>query len=410
MLFFLAACLFVVSLNSCEGDSPVVVGENPYEPLGLTSEQEIMVNTGNQFALKLLAAVDAEAEGNYIISPLGLQFTLGMLLEGANGQTAQEICEVLGFRKDNVASVNEFYGRLIRELPTLDKLTDIISCRTVLTAPTLNLKEDYVSSVSESYQAHFEQVDFSKTAAARNVINNWCSKNTNGMIREMVSEKEESYLKSVRAMFLDALWFKGLWMDKFNKKASGKDIFTREDGTKETVVYMKKTADFNASILGTHGSVSIPYGNGAYSMVVCLPNEGESTQDAIQRMIETGYIPQLGYPGNPTELWLPRFELEYEANYERVLDKMGMPAAFSALADFSKMSDEGLTIDRLRQKSAIKIDEDGTEAAAVTQAVMLATGAPSILQLYVNRPFLFFVTEKSTGAILFSGAYKGIYV
>ncbi|MBQ7639694.1 MAG: serpin family protein [Bacteroidales bacterium] len=411
LITIFAFMLALASLPNCGNDTPITMDDNPYAPIVLTSEQDAMVYSGNQFALKLLAAVDAKADGSYIISPLGLQYILGMLLDGADGQTAQEICEVLGYGKD-AAAVSEFFGRLIRELPEQDKLTEVSSVRSVLTAPTLNLKANYVSSVSETYKALFEQVDFTKTSAVREKVNNWCSKNTNGMIKEMLLKADEAWLNEVCIMFLDALWFKGVWADKFDKSATENGQFTKADGTRESVKFMKKTASFNLnpSPDGQGGYLSLPYGNGAYSMLIALPAGNATAQDIIQTLSSTGQLPHPGH-GLKAEVWLPRFEIDYKVEYQDIMREMGMTTAFSPKADFSRMTDEYVLLDRILQKSVVKVDESGTEAAAVTVASMVCGATPgahpSMYYFHADRPFLFFITENSTGTILFAGKYGG---
>ena len=411
LLSLITFTLVLLSMAGCENDTPVSMEDNPYNPIVLTSEQEAMVSSGNQFALKLLAAVDAKTDDSYIVSPLGLQFILGMLLDGADGQTAQEICEVLGYGTDEAAAVSALCGRLIRELPELDKLTQVSSVRSVLTAPSLKLKTDYVSSVSETYKALFEQVDFSETSAVREKVNNWCSKNTNGMIKEMLLKEDETWLSSVCAMFMDALWFKGVWTDKFDKSATASGPFTKADGTRTSVMYMKKTANFRCdpSLDGTGGYLSLPYGNGAYSMVIALPVADKTPQDLIRTLTQRGRLPKPGFPGIRTEVWLPRFEIEHKAEYQDIMNALGMISAFSPTANFSRMTDAKISLSRILQKAVIKVDESGTEAAAVTIATMEAAGMglPSKYVFHADHPFFFFITENSTGAILFAGKYCG---
>ena len=193
-----AVVLFVSGCEKAPGE------DNTYEPIVLSAEQGAMVTSGNTFALSLLGRVDAEEDGNYMISPMSIQFVLGMLLNGASPEAAEEIIQVLGFKDNNVATVNDFFGRLINEMPYLDKKTQVTTARSVLSSIKCPLSKTYISAVSSNYSALCESVDFSKSAAVREKVNTWCAQHTNGMIKEMITKEEESSLSNYVALLLDA--------------------------------------------------------------------------------------------------------------------------------------------------------------------------------------------------------------
>ena len=410
--FIWALCVIGVmtmSLTTSCGNS-LGVGDNPFEPIVLTQEQGAMVESGNLFAFSLQEQVEMKEAGNYIISPLSLQFILGMLVNGADPDVAEEILSVMGFETTDEAAVNEFCRRLIRELPQLDKLTSVTTARSILVSQDITLKTTYTEKVRSNYLALAESVDFSKSAEVRKKVNNWCSQNTNGMIQEMVTEEDD--LRGLSAILLDATWFRGIWTVKFDKNNTEKGDFIREDGTKITAKYMKKESQYPFLVSESFSAVKLPYGNEAYSMIVVLPNNGGRVKDMLA-ILKQKEIKSLKFDANHNvDLWLPMFDISSTVDYKDYLVKLGMEKAFPG--SYSRMfENDSPELSLVRQKSAIHIDETGTEAASVTEAQFRYSSPgtpvqPVVETFHADHPFLFMITEKSTGAILFSGAYKGI--
>ena len=206
---------------------------------------------------------------------------------------------------------------------------------------------------------------------------------------------------------INALYFKGIWKSQFDKSATGQDNFTNVDGSQQKVAMMNQTATFNYTQTDDFSIAELPYGNEAFSMVILLPS-GDKTLDES--------LPSLNYEnwkqwsknmvGKELQIKLPRFKVEYDKELEEDMIAMGMKDAFDAYkAKFANMSGAELYIGLLQQFTYINVDEEGTEAAAVTVGGMFdnAVGFPSPVPFFVNRPFSFMVKEKSTGAILFMG-------
>ena len=164
-----------------------------------------------------------------------MQFLLGMLLNGANGQTAAEICDVLGYGEDEVAAVNEFCLSMIRQLPDLDKQTKLAIANAIFVNKNYALQDRYKSVVSEYYDAQVTNADFSKGSATTKAINKWCSDHTNGLITKIIDNVSPQML----AYLLNAVYFKSQWKDKFNKGNTVKESFTQEGGASTTVQMMR---------------------------------------------------------------------------------------------------------------------------------------------------------------------------
>lgn len=404
---FLLPVLFL-AIVGCDKDGGVE--SNPSEPIVLTTEQEAMVESGNAFALDLLSLINKEKDGNYVFSPLSLQFILGMLLNGASDDAADEICRVLGYGAGETASVNEYCGRLIRELPKRDKQTQVATARLALSGLHTPFLPTYQNAIRSDYSAMCESVDFDKSAAVRDKVNKWSSENTNGLIRDFISKEEVSAMKGLAAVLLDATWFKGRWTCPFNKKNTEKGPFHREDGATSQVEYMKMTTRTMVKGVEGYTVLHLFYGNQSFSMVFVLPDEGWSVEKTLDNLTVSDVI-QKGCLLKKSEIWIPSFKMDNTIDYDSILREMGIRKAFSG-GGLSSMLEGNVALGRVKQKTALRVDESGAEAASVTEANVMFTAAiepdETLLVFHADRPFLFFIEENSTGVILFAGCYRGM--
>lgn len=388
--------------------SGIGIETNPRKDLSLSTKAATYIEKGNDFSLNFLDKTNSIAEGSYVISPLSLQFLLGMILDGAQGQTADEICEVLGYGKGDVASVNEYCKSMLTQLPKLDSKTTLKIANAIMVDKDGELLGSYKQTVTNYYEAYVESVDFSNSTAAVNKVNSWCSRNTNGLITKII----DNIPPQTYAILMNALYFKSKWANTFEKSATSDEDFTDESGVKSRQKMMKQEKRFAYTWNDVCHAVRLPYGNGAFSMVVVLPDEGRTVSDATAYLKKTGWQALAGSMSHrEVELWLPRFETKYEAELNDMLGQLGMPTAFTPMADFSAMTQHPVYIGFIKQKAIIKVDEEGSEAAAVSIGGMKATSVgpdpDGRVIFHADRPFLYFITENSSGAILFSGRYSG---
>jgi Serine protease inhibitor len=386
--------------------SGIEIDTNPHKDLQLTTKGAEYIQKGNDFSLNFLEKIDKDAQGSYVISPLSLQFLLGMILDGAQGQTADEICEVLGYGAGEIDQVNEYCKSMLKQLPALDNKTTIKIANAILVDKSGELLDTYKKSVANYYEAYVESIDFANSQAAVNKINNWCSRNTNGLITKII----DNIPPDTFACLMNALYFKGKWSEPFEKSNTVDETFIKESGDKLKVPMMKQEAKFNYTENDVCQVVRLPYGNGAYSMVVALPLEGHTVAEVIAAMKKTGWESFTAPIDQPSvNLWLPRFEAKFEGELNDMLEQLGMPTAFTAAADFGAMTEHPVCISVIKQKAIIKVNEEGSEAAAVSIGFMKDTAymPGKTVTFHANRPFLYFITENSSGAILFSGRYSG---
>ena len=308
--------------------------------------------------------------------------------------------------EDEVAAVNEFCLSMIRQLPDLDKQTKLAIANAIFVNKNYALRDRYKSVVSEYYDAQVTNADFSKGSATTKAINKWCSDHTNGLITKIIDNVSPQML----AYLLNAVYFKSQWKDKFNKGNTVKESFTQEGGASTTVQMMRTGKKFLYQDNDMFQAVRLPYGNGVFSMYVILPAEGKTISDV------TGFISGENWKEFlrsmvmcDVDLWLPKFETNFEISLNKLLSDMGMPSSFIAgKADFTAMSNSAMCLSFVKQKAAIKVDEDGTEAAVVSITGMETAAAPGQhVVFHADHPFLYMITETTSGAILFAGKYGG---
>ena len=387
----------------------------PRKDIELTKAQQELVHNGNLFALNLMKKVHAEKEGKgWIMSPLSVQYALGMVLNGAKGETAAQISRTLGYGDSGTDEVNMFCKTLTDGIGEVDPST-AINIANVLVYNTHNdgangirLEEPFVKALSDYYYAGIETFDFTtENQAALARINAWSSEKTKGMIPKILEEVGPDHL----AYFLNAVYFNGMWANKFNKNYTSSKPFTKADGTKVDVDMMTQKEDFGYYEDESGVKIlSMPYGNGAFKMTVVLPESAKGLDNLVASLGED-FLERMKYLRTvEVDVKFPKFETASDVPLNDALKALGMELPFKEGADFTGMSLYADHISKVFQKARIKVDEEGSEAAAVTVVGMLEATAipnPKYYFFHADRPFLYMISEKSTGAILFIGTFTG---
>ena len=399
-----ALTLFSASCNKTGADEK----NNPYKPLELSTKSAEFVRKGNTFSFNFLERINASTDKDYVISPLSMQFLLGMILDGARGETADEICSVLGYGAGDVNAVNEYCLSMLQQLPSMDKKTTLNIANAIFVDDGWPLLDSYKSTVGQYYKAEVSNLDFSDASASLNAINGWCNKQTNGMIPKVLDEVSTDML----AYLLNAMYFKSQWKEKFEKSATSDETFTDESGAKRTVKMMKQNKNYDYSENDIYKAVRMPYGNGVFSMFVFLPMDGYVLSDVIASLKASSWDEVRHEMFScDVDLRLPKFETKFHVKLNDILSEMGMPLSFDKeKADFKAMSDYALCLSFVQQDAVIKVDEEGAEAAVVSSAGMIketAVGPGAHVVFHADHPFLYLIAESSTGAILFAGRYSG---
>ena len=402
-----ACCLSVGMLTSCSEDEPVTPNVK-YNPgtIKLTTAQQAQVENSNEFAWKFFKEVSKGEQQDVFVSPLSVTYALGMLSNGAVGDTQNEILEGLEFRSGKVEDINSLCHQLMIESPKLDKSTQLSMANAVVVNKKIQLQPTFQNVVKKQYDALVASKDFSSPATL-SFINQWASDHTQGMvpkILERINPDGVSYL-------LNALYFKGIWYRQFDKKHTKKEAFTKADGSKSQVQMMHQKERFFAAENDNYQTVVLPYGNGSYEMIVVLPREGKKLSDVLVAMNGKQWKDNLKNTySSEVDLKLPRFTSVYNRELNDVLKLLGMNAMFDpSKANLTKMSAVSSFVSMVLQKAKIEVDEEGSKAAAVTVVgtAPTATAPSKPILFHANRPFMYAIVEHSTGTIFFMGTYQG---
>lgn len=360
-----------------------------------------MAGSYNAFGLKLLAQTRQSVPGrNVFLSPAGLAFALSMAANGAQGETLRQILSTLRVEA-GATDLNEANLALLEHLSKLDAKIKLEIANSLWTAQDAKINPSFLAVSRQFYQAEVASVDFGNPATAQK-INAWCSDHTHGKIPKMVQPP----LDANRLIVLDAIYFKGDWTVPFDKKLTSDLPFTLGNGQTVTHPRMSRTGDFEYYEDDAFQAVRLPYAGRAVSMYVFLPKK--SLDEFLQTLTMENWeqwTTQLHSTKGTVEL--PRFKLENEYNLKEVLEAQGMTAAFTRQANFHGISEEPLYIDWVKQKTYVDVNEEGTEAAAVTGIGITAMAARRVeppFRMVVDRPFFLAIRENQSGAMLFLGA------
>ncbi len=401
--FYILVAIFATIAISCNKDDEA---DNAYKEVELTTKSAEFAAAGSSFSFELIDRINSSVGRNYIISPLSMQFLLGMVLDAAEGDTADEICNVLGYGSDGKEAVDEYSLSMLEQLPNLDKKTVLTIGNALFADKAYPLLETYSANVGKYYRAEVSNLDFSDVKSSLSTINNWCSNNTNGMIPKALN----ALSPDEPVILMDVMYFKGKWKEKFDKKLTDNEKFTTEEGSEITLKMMKQGKSFPYTENDIFRAVSLPYGNSAFSMVILLPKDGCKVADVTALMKETDWDAFIaGMSSCNVELQLPKFQTETSIKFNDILSSMGMPLAFDAeKANFSALSNSPIYLNLVQQDAIIKVDEDGSEAAVASTARFgKSANVVEAVEFHADHPFLYLIVEKSTSVILFAGRFDG---
>lgn len=346
--------------------------------------------------------VEEKPAENLFISPTSAAFALAMTYNGAAGDTREAMATTLGVSGMSVEKVNTANKRWLEALrDTRDPKVDLALANSIWTRQGFSFRAPFFDRTGEFYGAEVRELPFDDAALA--LINDWAKRNTRGKIESILDQIEPDHV-----MFLvNALYFKGQWRYQFEESETRSRTFTRLDGARIDTPMMSQRAELPYLRGDNFDMVTLPYGNGRFSMVLALPDPGVSLGDLYDGLSPESWDTRIGaLQETEVGVILPRFRIESDRILNESLSKRGMEIAFDPFrADFSEMSPERLVIDFVRQKTFVEVDEEGTEAAAVTVvgvSVVCACG-PTYPVLEFDRPFFFAIQDNATGTILFMG-------
>lgn len=394
--------------ESTEETTDVVVDNEPH-PIALTEQQQEFVNDNNAFTLNFLKTVNATDKSgkSFIYSPLSITYVLSMVNDAAEGTTQKELEQTLGFRKGGIKEVNQFCKTLIDSLPMVDPQVQLHIANAIFVNKNSQLKSQFQKDMTDYYQAKAESLDFASDKSLKR-INGWCNDKTKGMIPKILDELEPATV----SYLLNAIYFKANWTDEFKEAQTKSDTFNTAKGP-AMLPLMHQENKFSYMKNSTFSAVDLPYSNRQWSMTVLLPEKGKSVNDVINYLAQNGMSFLDETRSRKVDLKLPRFETESSTeDLIGTLKTMGIKRVFdSFFAEIPNMCESNVYISMMLQKARIKVNESGSEAAAVTVAQMMKCTSVSRpeepVKFYANHPFVYVIREKSTGVILFVGKFTG---
>ena len=388
-----------------------IVEDNEYKPIAMSATQMQLVNKSNDFAFNLFREVTAiDGDNSNIVSPISITYALGMLNNGASGETMAQINKVLGFGDMGADGINQFCRKMLTEAPALDKLTKVMIANNIYMNKGYELKPDFVAKAKAYYDTEPETRDF-HDGKTLDVINQWARDHTQQMIEKVLTEDE--FNPSSVSYLLNAIYFKGAWAMKFKTANTKNETFSAYAKTGNVKVpMMHQESKFPYANTEDCQVLKMPYGNGAFIMTLLLPHEGKTVADVLKNLTEEKWK-RLGGMTALVDVKMPCFESQTNVNLVPVMKNLGMPDAFDQWkASFPNFCDVPTYISLMKQVARIKLNEEGTEAAAVT-VIGVESGVPTghiemqKAVFHATRPFLYVISEQSTGAIFFIGQYMG---
>ncbi len=409
VLLALSACSSTKKISDNKSNDIVsMTTEEEIDPefMVLSDAQYDLVKRNNNFALNLFS--EMKGVGSNVVSPMSVTYLMAMLANGAEASTREEIMDAIGAKDFDIDEMNAFYAYLIRRAKTADKQTTLNIANYIALNKEFKLKKKFASTIADSYQGAVESLDFTNPESTKR-INGWCSEHTNNMIPTIIDQVEPSAV----AYILNAIYFNGTWTDKFDKNNTKKEQF---NGYTRDIMYvdmMHRNAKYYYTSNDVYSAVTLPYGSGAYSMTVILPNEGKFITD-LTKTLNADTIASLRRNMEEclVDLKLPRFTTEMKLPLKGIVAKLGAPSMFDATrADFSSFANGNVYVSEMLQKAKIEVSEEGTKAAAVTMGMVKLTSMrpqePRRVDFHCDRPFVYMIQDNYTGAILFMGQFTG---
>ena len=333
---------------------------------------------------------------------------MGMLANGADGQTQQEILKALGCEGDmTLDELNAFSRSMMQYAAKADPSTTVNIANYIALNKHYALKNAFAKAVSANYQAGIESLDFSSSKTTAH-INDWCKKHTDGMIPTIIDQVDANAILYI----MNAIYFNGSWEKKFKKSETKLENFRGYTRDIKRVNMMHSAGKYFFADNDLFSAINLPYGNGAYALTVLLPHEGKSVDEmmksldaeklaAVSRQMEECVV----------DLKMPRFTTELELPLNEIVSKLGAPSMFdSSKANFSKLAEGNVFVSKMLQKAKIEVSEEGTKAAAVTAATVMLTSLqpePRRVVFHADHPFVYMITDVRSGSIYFIGQFTG---
>ncbi|MBX2997002.1 MAG: hypothetical protein KF893_00720 [Caldilineaceae bacterium] len=403
---WIVLCLVVLLITGCAYGALLPANPTPTPqptrvrtkptPVPLTEAAAQLAQANNTFGFDLLAELYAEKpEENLFFSPLSLALALHMVYNGASAEIQDEAAAVLHLPAPSVDDLNEANRVLQGNLRGAEEIELLIANSIWLNSLIgAGLFDDFAERMDQGYDAEVAELDFADPEAV-NVINGWVDEQTKGEIDKVLQETDPN----IALYLLNAIYFKGDWQEQFDPQMTREEPFTLADGTQKNFPLMHQSESFPYYRGENFALAALPYGEeGRMQMVVLLPDEGTSLDTLLADLNPESWQQWVtGLQQGQLFVALPRFGAEY-TNEEmlKTLERLGLPTV-----GYTGVSKSTSSIGQVIHKAIVKVNEEGTVAAAVSVGAMPTSAPPEFV---VNRPFFLTIQDSETGAILFMGA------
>lgn len=361
-----------------------------------------VIETNNNFGFELFnQVIESDHTPNIMISPASVSIALGMAYNGAEGTTRDAFEEVLNYEGLERDEINEITKELIQVLLTNVQGNLMEIANSMWYDQGFPVEQEFIDLNTLYYDAELREIDFRK-ASAVNTINQWVSENTHGKIEKIIDAIDPAMMM----ILINAIYFNCVWEVEFDPEDTYPQPFYREDKSLfGEVEMMQVESTFNASFTEKFTAVELPYKNKKFSMFLFLPTEGNSLNQLIGQLDGPTWNQWLEDFSERKDfsVTMPKFKFEYDRSMAEDLKAMGLEVAFTDLADFSGISPVDLLISDVIHKTYVDVNEEGTEAAAVTAIVFETTSIGPVNGIRLDRPYLFAITENSSKSIVFIG-------
>lgn len=403
--FLCLMCLVSLIFAGCSNLGAIFGDEGRDAPETVSIDTNV-VTANTQFGFDLFNDIrKIEQDKNIFISPLSISIALAMTLNGASGETEQTMTNTLHLQGLGSESINMGYAGLRQALQVADPKVTLAIANALWARQGVPFKQDFLQRNTQFFGAEVSTLDFTDPNTLP-TINQWVSTNTNGKITKILDE-----INADTVLFLiNAIYFKGTWQTEFDPSRTRDGTFYLATGDEKQIPMMTRTGDYPyyENYEAKFQAISLPYGDGRMSMYIFLPNP-ESDLNTFLEGLNTENWERWVSQFREQEVFLsmPKFKLEYEKTLNNPLQSLGMGIAFApGAADFSRMADlealgKNLYIGEVLHKALVEVNEEGTEAAAVTSVGIRATSAPPAFM--ANRPFFFAIRDNETKTVLFMG-------
>lgn len=366
--------------------------------------QNDAIVSSNSFALDLYKYLSKNEKGNIFISPYSISIAMGMTYAGANGETQAEMSKVLYFPLNDKGFHKDFGKTQKLLLNSGSKGVEISLANKLWADKQYKFKCSFTRGVRKNYNAPLVRMDFRNSPEpSRLEINGWVEQQTKSRIKELLPNGAITDLTAL--VLTNAIYFKGQWDNKFSPENTRSDAFFPSATDKVPCQFMNREGKYQYAKTENFSALEIPYAGKEFSMLVLLPHDGIELEEVEKNLsLETITLLAVNMDEFDVRVSFPKFKFENKYELKPMLSSLGMPTAFSNRADFTRMSKKpDLKIDEVYHKAFVEVSEEGTEAAAATAVVIVRKAMPMFVDFNANRPFLFFIRHRETGAIVFVG-------